>query len=184
MSSHEPPPPSPEEIGEKLLRQRVVPLLSAIDDEVAEMVIAHLLFLEKQAPGAPSTLYIDSPGGVVPAALAIHDVLRGLSGPVATLALHSCSGMAVLLLAHGAPGMRSCLEDTQIILVPFHGGDDIDKETAAAEILQIEELCIRLLQADTALSPGELEEAFLYGRTFTAQEALAAGIVDRIIRRP
>ena len=107
------------DIYSRLLRERIIFLTEEIDDRVANLVIAQLLFLESEDPEKDISLYINSPGGVVTSGLAIYDTMRYLRAPVSTLCIGQAASMAAVLLAGGAPGKRYALPHARIMI---HGG--------------------------------------------------------------
>lgn len=167
-----------------LLKERIILLGSAIDDSVANVIVAQLLYLNSQDPKSPINLYIQSPGGVVYAGLAIYDTMQMISAPVHTLCVGFSGSMGTALLASGARGKRYALPHATIHMHPTGGGskgytEDVRIATREQERLQIQ--LFHLMGKHTGHSWKEIEEFFIRDRYLSAPEARAFGLVDEIL---
>ncbi|KZV88051.1 hypothetical protein EXIGLDRAFT_619927 [Exidia glandulosa HHB12029] len=181
------------DIFSRLLRERVIMLNGGIDDGEASLIVAQLLFLEAEESSKPIHLYINSPGGVVTAGMAIYDTMQYISAPVHTYCIGQASSMGSLLLAAGEAGKRHALPNARIMIHQPSGGASgqaTDIAIHAKEILRVRESLTALYQKHCARS-GEEEAAgverfrLALERDYfmTAPEALEFGIVDRILER-
>lgn len=180
------PPARPGEHGwdvfSRLLKERIIFLGTAIGDEVATVVIAQLLYLESEDRHAPIALYINSPGGLVTAALAIRDTMGNVAPPVHTVAMGQASGVALLLLAHGARGHRSALSVARMALAPLEAPRP---DTDAAALARTRANIAAMFAADTGQPEATIARDSERSRTFTPDEAKAYGLIDAILaRRP
>lgn len=167
-----------------LLKERIVMLGTAIDDAVANVVVAQLLYLNSLDPKAPIHLYIQSPGGVVYAGLAIYDTMQMISAPVHTLCVGFSGSMGTALLACGAKGKRHALPHATIHMHPTGGGsrgytEDVRIATREQERLQIQ--LFHLMGKHSGRSWKEIEDFFIRDRYLSAPEAKAFGLVDEIL---
>jgi ATP-dependent Clp protease protease subunit len=172
------------DIYSRLLRERIVLLGTPIDDHVASLICAQLLFLESESPEKEINLYINSPGGVVSAGLAIYDTMQYISAPVATLCLGQAASMAALLLAAGAPGMRFALPNSRILIhQPMGGfsGQATDIEIHAREILRLKEALNGILAKHTGAPLEKIAQDTDRDYFMDAGEAKEYGIIDRIL---
>jgi ATP-dependent Clp protease, protease subunit len=174
------------DIYSRLLNDRVVFLGSAIDDEVANLVIAQLIHLEADDPDKDIALYVNSPGGSAYAALAIYDAMQFIRCDVATI----CCGIAMsggsLVLAGGAKGKRSALPNSRILIHQPSGGfqgQSTDIEIHAREALTLRERLEELYAADTGQERERVHLDMERDRFFSAQEAVAYGLVDRVLQQ-
>jgi len=168
-----------------LLRERIVFLGSPIDDYVANLIVAQLLFLDREDREREISMYINSPGGVIPAGLAIYDTMQLVRAPISTYAVGVAASMATVLLTAGTNGRRFALPHATIHLhQPLGGvqGQATDIEIAAREILRMRSLLNTLLQRHTALSDEQIDR--LTDRDFymTAEQAVEYGIVDQVLQ--
>jgi ATP-dependent Clp protease protease subunit len=174
------------DIYSRLLKERIVFLGGAINDEVANLIIAQLLFLEAEDPKRDITLYINSPGGVVTAGLAIYDTMQYIKADVSTLCLGQAASMGALLLAAGAPGKRFVLPNSRILIhQPMGGfqGQATDIDIHAKEILKLKQRLNEIL-ANHCGQPIERVQADTERDYFMgAKEALEYGLVDEIIEK-
>jgi ATP-dependent Clp protease protease subunit len=172
------------DIYSRLLKDRIVFIGQPIDDHIANVVIAQLLFLEAEDPERDINLYINSPGGLVTAGLAIYDTMQFIKPDVATICLGQAASMAALLLAAGANGKRSALPNARVMIhQPLGGsqGQAADIEIYAREILNTRDSLNRIL-AKHAQKPIERIEADSDRNFFmSANEAKEYGIVDEVI---
>jgi len=173
------------DIYSRLLMDRIIFLGSQINDDVANIVIAQLLFLEADAPGKDIQLYINSPGGDVSAGLAIYDTMQHLSSAVCTICMGMAASMGCFLLATGRPGKRSALPHARIMMhQPWGGtakGTASDIEIAAKEILFMRAKMFELLGKHTGQPLERIEREFDRDHYMSAEEAKRYGIIDRVV---
>jgi ATP-dependent Clp protease protease subunit len=172
------------DIYSRLLKDRIIFLGSPITDDVANVVIAQLLFLEAEDPEKDIHLYLNSPGGEVSAGLGIYDAMQYVSPAVETTCMGQAASMAALLLAGGAPGKRYALPHARIMIhQPLGGvqGQATDIQIHAEEILKIRRKMNEILAKHTGRDVAEVEKNTERDRFMSAQEALDYGIVDRIM---
>ena len=172
------------DIYSRLLKDNIIFVGSAIDDDVANLVIAQLLFLEAEDPEKDIQLYINSPGGSVTSGLAILDTMRYIRPNVSTLCIGQAMSMAAVLLAAGEKGKRLALPNSRIMLHQPHGGIQgtaSDIEIHTREILRLRERIITLLASYTGKSPEEINIDADRDFVLTAQEAVKYGLVDQVI---
>ena len=172
------------DIYSRLLKDNIIFVGSAIDDDVANLVIAQLLFLEAEDPEKDIQLYINSPGGAVTSGLAILDTMRYIRPNVSTLCIGQAMSMGAVLLAAGEKGKRLALPNSRIMLHQPHGGIQgtaSDIEIHTREILRLRERIISLLASYTGKSPEEINIDADRDFVLTAEEAVEYGIVDQVI---
>tara|TARA_B100000953_G_scaffold252502_1_gene215450 strand:+ start:818 stop:1426 length:609 start_codon:yes stop_codon:yes gene_type:complete len=172
------------DIYSRLLKDNIIFVGSAIDDDVANLVIAQLLFLEAEDPEKDIQLYINSPGGAVTSGLAILDTMRYIRPNVSTLCIGQAMSMGAVLLAAGEKGKRLALPNSRIMLHQPHGGIQgtaSDIEIHTREILRLRESIINLLASYTRKSPEEINIDADRDFVLTAKEAVEYGIVDQVI---
>ncbi len=172
------------DIYSRLLKDNIIFVGSAIDDDVANLVIAQLLFLEAEDPEKDIQLYINSPGGSVTSGLAILDTMRYIRPNVSTLCIGQAMSMGAVLLAAGEKGKRLALPNSRIMLHQPHGGIQgtaSDIEIHTREILRLRERIITLLSSNTSKPPEEINVDADRDFVLTAQEAVEYGIVDQVI---
>ena len=172
------------DIYSRLLKDNIIFIGSAIDDDVANLVIAQLLFLEAEDPEKDIQLYINSPGGAVTSGLAILDTMRYIRPNVSTLCIGQAMSMGAVLLAAGEKGKRLALPNSRIMLHQPHGGIQgtaSDIEIHTREILRLRESIINLLASYTRKSPEEINIDADRDFVLTAKEAVEYGIVDQVI---
>jgi ATP-dependent Clp protease protease subunit len=172
------------DIYSRLLRERVVFLGTAIDDDVANLVVAQLLHLEAEDPDKDIQMYVNSPGGVVYAGLAIYDTMRFIKPDVATI----CCGIAMsagsLVLAGGAPGKRSALPNSRILIHQPSGGfqgQATDIQIHAKETLALRERIEEIYAEHTGQPQEQISLDLERDRYFTADQAREYGLIDRVI---
>jgi ATP-dependent Clp protease protease subunit len=172
------------DIYSRLLKDNIIFIGSEINDEMANAVIAQLLFLEAESPKKEVSLYINSPGGSITAGIAIYDTMQFIKSDVATICVGQAASMAAVLLAAGRKGKRYSLPNSRIVLhQPFGGyqGQASDIAIQAKEILRIREAINDILARHTGQSKdkiqGDIERDFI----MTAGEAKAYGLIDEII---
>ena len=174
------------DIYSRLLKDRIVFIGTPIDDTVANTVIAQLLFLESQKDDEDIYLYINSPGGVVTAGLAIYDTMQFIKPDVVTICIGQAASMAAVLLAAGTKGKRFSLPHSRIIIhQPIGGihGQARDIEIHAKEILRIKQTLNEILSKHTNQPIEKIEQDTDRDNFMTAEEALKYGIIDKIIEK-
>ncbi|BDV01163.1 ATP-dependent Clp protease proteolytic subunit [Thermodesulfomicrobium sp. WS] len=172
------------DIYSRLLKDRIILLGTPIDDHVANLVCAQLLFLESEQPDKQINLYINSPGGSVTAGLAIYDTMQYISAPVATLCIGQAASMAAVLLAAGAPGMRYCLPNARVLIhQPMGGfqGQATDIDIQAREIIRLRARLNAILAQHTGQNVERVEQDTERDYFMTAEEAKAYGVVDQVL---
>lgn len=172
------------DIYSRLLRDRIILLGTAIDDHVASLVCAQLLFLESENPEKPINLYINSPGGVVTAGMAIYDTMQYISAPVSTVCIGQASSMGAVLLAAGESGMRFALPHARILIhQPLGGmqGQATDIDIHAREILRMREMLNGILAQHTGKKLKKIAEDTERDYFMGPQEAKDYGIIDKIL---
>jgi ATP-dependent Clp protease, protease subunit len=171
----------------RLLKDRIVFLGSAIDDAVANVVVAQLLFLESEDPDRDVTLYLNCPGGDVTAGLAIYDTMQALRSPVATYCVGRAASMASLLLCAGAPGKRHALPHARVMIhQPLAGmqGQVTDIEIHAREILKARDTLNGLYARHTRQPIEKIARDTERDNFMSAAEARDYGLVDRVLGDP
>jgi len=172
------------DIYSRLLKDRIIFLGTVIGDEVANSVVAQLLFLQSEDPKADVHLYINSPGGAVTAGLAIYDTMQFIKCPVATYCLGPCASMGAVLLAAGAKGKRNSLPNSRIMIhQPMAGmeGSAEDIMIHAKEFGKLKERLNCILLKHTGRPLEEIERDTDRDRFMTAEEALEYGLIDHVI---
>ena len=172
------------DIYSRLLKDRIVLLGSGVDDHVASLICAQLLFLESEDPEKEIFMYINSPGGVVTAGMAIYDTMQFISAPVSTLCLGQAASMSALLLAAGSPGMRYALPHSRIMIhQPLGGaqGQATDIDIQAKEILRMKKSLNQIMADHTGQKIEKIEADTERDNFMIAEEALAYGIIDKIL---
>ena len=175
------------DIYSRLLKDRIIFLGGPIDDNVANVVIAQLLFLESEDPDKDIHLYINSPGGVVTAGLAIYDTMQYIKPDVSTICIGQAASMGSVLLAAGAKGKRYALPYSRIMIhQPLGGaqGQSTDIQFQAREILRIRETLNEILSRHTGQSVKKLTEDTERDNFMSALEAKKYGLIDEVIIRP
>ena len=175
------------DIYSRLLKDRIIFLGGPIDDNVANVVIAQLLFLESEDPDKDIPLYINSPGGVVTAGLAIYDTMQYIKPDVSTICIGQAASMGSVLLAAGAKGKRYALPYSRIMIhQPLGGaqGQSTDIQIQAREILRIRETLNEILSRHTGQSVKKLTEDTERDNFMSALEAKKYGLIDEVIIRP
>jgi ATP-dependent Clp protease protease subunit len=171
---------------DRLLRDRIVMLGQEIDDTLANVVVAQLLFLEAEDPDKDITLYVSSPGGSVYAGLAIYDTMTYVRPPVGTLCVGLAASMAAVLLAAGEPGKRVSLPSSRILLHQPHGGargQVSDIEIQAREARHSKDTLVEILAKATGKSHEVLVSALDRDLYLGAEEARDYGLIDQVLVR-
>ncbi|GGC35014.1 ATP-dependent Clp protease proteolytic subunit [Novosphingobium marinum] len=171
------------DIFSRLLRERIVFVTGQVEDGMASLIVAQLLFLESENPSKDISMYINSPGGVVTAGMAIHDTMQYIRPRVSTVCIGQAASMGSFLLAAGEPGMRIALPNARIMVHQPSGGARgmaSDIEIQAREILRIRKRMNDLYVKYTGKSLDAIEKAMDRDTFLEAEEALEFGIVDKV----
>ena len=174
------------DIYSRLLRDRIVFLGTGIDDEVANLVIAQLLFLEAEDPEKDVNLYINSPGGSVTAGLAVYDTMRYVRCDVATICIGQAASMAAWLLAAGTKGKRMALPNSRVMIhQPMGGvqGQATEIDIHAREILKLRARMNEILAVHTGKAIDEIARDTERDYHMSGEEAQAYGLIDKVVRR-
>ena len=174
------------DIFSRLLRERIIFLGSEIDDDVANSVVAQLLLLDSENPEKDIMLYINSPGGVITAGLAIYDTMQLIKADVSTICLGDAASMGAFLLSGGTKGKRLALPNSRIMIhQPLGGakGQATDIEIEAKEILRMKTMLNELMAQHTGQKIEKIKKDTERDNFMSAQEALEYGLIDRIITR-
>jgi len=174
------------DIYSRLLKDRIIFLGGGIDDSVANLVIAQLLFLEAEDPDKDIHLYINSPGGVVTAGMAIYDTMRYIKAPVSTICIGQAASMGAFLLSGGEKGKRLALTNSRIMIhQPIGGfqGQATDIHIHAKEILRMKQQLNELLAEHTGQSVAKVENDTERDYFMSGEEAKSYGIIDAIVAR-
>jgi len=170
-----------------LLQNRIVFLGTPIDDNIANLIVAQLLYLDREDPGKDIQFYINSPGGVVYAGLAIYDTMQLLRADVRTTAIGSTASMATVLLAGGAKGKRFALPNSTIHMHPAGGGSRgyaLDVEIQARELLRLNRRIHEIMSFHTGQTPEQIAHDFERDRYLLPAEAVAYGLIDGVLPGP
>jgi ATP-dependent Clp protease protease subunit len=173
------------DIFSRLLMDRIVFLGTPVNDDVANIIIAQLLFLEADNPGRDIFLYVNSPGGSVSAGLAIYDTMQYLTSPVNTICMGMAASMGCFLLAGGRKGKRMSLPHARIMMHQPSGGTQgtaADIEIQAREILYMRQKMHELMAKHTNRSAEQIERDFDRDKYMSAEDAKEYGIIDQIIQ--
>ncbi|WP_268740497.1 ATP-dependent Clp endopeptidase proteolytic subunit ClpP [Novosphingobium beihaiensis] len=171
------------DIYSRLLRERIVFVTGQVEDHMASLIVAQLLFLESENPSKDISMYINSPGGVVTAGMAIHDTMQYIKPRVSTVCIGQAASMGSFLLAAGEPGMRIALPNARIMVHQPSGGAQgmaSDIEIQAREILRMRKRLNDLYVKYTGKSLDEIEAAMDRDTFLEAEEALSFGLVDKV----
>jgi ATP-dependent Clp protease protease subunit len=174
------------DIFSRLLRDRIIFVGTVIDDVVANLVIAQLLFLEAEDPDRDIHLYIHSPGGIVSAGLAIYDTMQFIRPDVATICMGQASSMAALLLAAGAKGKRSALPHSRIMIHQPMGasrGQAVEMQIYTKEILKLREQLNEILALHTGQPMERIRTDTDRNFFMSSEEARSYGLVDQVIAK-
>jgi ATP-dependent Clp protease, protease subunit len=172
------------DIYSRLLKDRVVFCVGPVEDYMANVIVAQLLFLESENPDKEISLYINSPGGAVTAGMAIYDTMQFIQPQVSTLCVGQAASMGAVLLAGGAPGKRYCLQHSRVMIhQPLGGyqGQATDIDIHAREILKIREELNQLLARHSGQSVETIRNDTERDRFMTAPEAKEYGLVDHVL---
>ena len=176
------------DIFSRLLRERIVFVTGEVEDNMASLIVAQLLFLESENPKKDIYMYINSPGGVVTAGMAIHDTMQYIRPRVGTVCIGQAASMGSFLLAAGEPGMRVALSNARVMIHQPSGGARgmaSDIEIQAREILRIRKRMNDLYVKYTGKSLKEIEKAMDRDKFMSADEAKEFGLIDEVFdKRP
>jgi ATP-dependent Clp protease protease subunit len=174
------------DIYSRLLKDRIIFIGTPIDDYIANLVVAQMIFLEGEDPDRDINLYIQSPGGVVSAGLAIYDTMQFVKCPVSTLCMGLAASMGAVLLTAGATGKRYCLPNAKVMIhQPLGGaqGQATDIEIATREMLKTRDQLNQILAKHTGKPIDQIVKDTDRNHWMTAEEAKAYGLVDEIIEK-
>ncbi len=172
------------DIYSRLLKERVIFLVGTVEDYMANMVLAQLLYLESENPDKDIHLYINSPGGSVTAGMAIYDTMQFIKPDVSTMCIGQAASMGALLLAGGAAGKRYCLPDSRVMIhQPMGGvqGQATDIDIHAREILVIRERLNEILAHHTGRSMDVIQNDTERDNFMGAKEAVEFGLIDKVL---
>jgi ATP-dependent Clp protease protease subunit len=172
------------DVYSRLLKDRIVFLGTEVNDTVANLIIAQLLFLESEDPDKEITLYINSPGGVITAGLAIYDTMQYVRCPVATVCLGQAASMAAVLLASGEKGRRRALPNSRVMIhQPLGGfrGQATDIEIHAKEILALRHRLNEIMEFHTGQPAVKIKEDTERDRYLSSNDAKEYGIIDDVV---
>ena len=170
-----------------LLKERIIFVGMPINDQVANLMVAQLLYLASEDPEKPISMYINCPGGIVYHGLAIYDTMQQIPAPVATYAVGVTASMGTVLLAAGTKGYRYALPHATVHMHPAGGsaqGYAPDVEIQYKELKRVEDLLHKLLAQHTGQTVEQISADFDRDRFMTAQEAVEYGLVDQILEPP
>jgi ATP-dependent Clp protease protease subunit len=172
------------DIYSRLLKERIVFLGTPVDDAIASLIVAQLIFLESEDPEKDIQLYINSPGGSVTAGLAIYDTMQYIKPNVCTICVGLAASMSAILLLAGAPGKRSSLPNSRIMIhqpsMSGAHGTASDISIQAEEILKTKKRITELIAAHSTRSAEEIEKDMDRDKYFSAEEAKSYGLIDNI----
>ena len=174
------------DIYSRLLKERVIFLVGGVDDHVANVIVAQLLFLEAENPEKDISLYINSPGGVVTAGMAIYDTMQYIKPDVSTICVGQACSMGALLLAAGAKGKRYALPNARVMIHQPSGGSQgqaTDIEIQAREILSMRQRLNEILASHTGQSIEVIARDTERDNFKSAADAVAYGLVDQVLER-
>lgn len=174
------------DIYSRLLKERVIFVVGEIEQHMANLIIAQLLFLESENPDKDIAMYINSPGGVVTGGLAIYDTMQFIKPDVATMCIGQAASAGALLLAAGAAGKRYCLPNASVMIHQVLGGyqgQASDIEIHAKETLRVGRRLNEILAKHTGNSLAQIKKDTDRDNFMTAEEAMAYGIVDKIMTK-
>ncbi len=174
------------DIYSRLLKERIIFLVGPVEDHMANLVVAQLLFLEAENPDKDISLYINSPGGVITAGMSIYDTMQFIKPDVSTLCIGQACSMGAFLLAGGAKGKRHCLPNSRVMIHQPSGGAQgqaTDIEIQAREILAMRSKLNRLMAEHTGKPLEDIERDTERDRFMSADEAREYGLVDSVLNR-
>lgn len=172
------------DIYSRLLKERVIFMVGQVEDHMANLIVAQMLYLESENPDKDIHLYINSPGGAVTSGMAIYDTMQFVKPDVSTVCLGQAASMGALILTGGAAGKRYCLPHSRIMIhQPLGGfqGQASDIEIHAREILRVRERLNEILQKHSGQDLSTIETDTERDRFMEAEEALQYGLIDKVI---
>lgn len=173
------------DIYSRLLKDRIIFLVGEIEDHMANLIVAELLFLEAQDPKKDISIYINSPGGAVTAAMAIHDTMKFIKPDVSTICVGQAASAGAFLLSAGTKGKRYALPHSRIMIHQVLGGaqgQNTDIQIHAKEIMRVGQTLNELLATYTGQSLEKVKQDTDRDHFMSAQEALAYGMIDKVIQ--
>lgn len=173
------------DIYSRLLKERIIFVTGEIEDNMASLIVAQLLFLESENSEKDISMYINSPGGVITAGMSIFDTMNYIKPDVSTICLGMAASMGSFLLAGGTKGKRYCLPNSKVLIhQPLGGyrGQASDIEIHANEIMKTKKRMNKYLAQFTGKKESEIEKATDRDNILTAEEALSFGLVDKIVK--
>ena len=173
------------DIYSRLLKERIIFLTGQVYDQVASLICAQLLFLESENPSKDISFYINSPGGVVSAGLAIYDTMQIIKPEVATICVGMAASMGAVLLSGGAPGKRSCLENARVMIHQVSAGFQgtaADINVQAAEINRTMDTLMTILSKHTGKSEEQVRQDCDRDHWLSAEDAVSYGVVDKVLK--
>ncbi len=172
------------DIFSRLLKDSIIFIGTPIDDQIANLIVAQLLFLEAEDPERDINLYINSPGGSITAGMGIYDTMQFIKNDVTTICVGQCASMGALLLTAGAPGKRFALPHSRILIHQPSGGasgQETDVRIMAQEILRMREMTSRIIAHHSGQSYEQVELDVERDRIMSAIQAKEYGIIDEVI---
>ena len=174
------------DIYSRLLKERVIFIVGAIEDHMANLIVAQLLFLESENPDKDINLYINSPGGSVTAGMSIYDTMQFIKPDVSTMCIGQAASMGAVLLSGGTKGKRYCLPHSRVMIhQPLGGyqGQASDIDIHAREVLEIRERLNRILSKHTGQTIDKIRQDTDRDNFMSGETALAYGMIDRVLER-
>jgi len=174
------------DIYSRLLKERLVFVVGPVDDYMANIVVAQMLFLESENPEKDIALYINSPGGVVSSGLAIYDTMQFIKPDVSTICIGQAASMGAVLLAGGTQGKRYCLPHARMMIHQPHGGTQgqaVDIEIQAREILELRERLNMILAKHTGQTVERIKQDTDRDHFMDWQEAVRYGLIDKVLEK-
>jgi ATP-dependent Clp protease protease subunit len=174
------------DIYSRLLKDRIIIIGEPIDDHIANLIVAELLFLEKEDPDRDIEMYVNSPGGSVTAGLAIYDTMQTIKPDIATICVGQAASMGAVLLAGGAKGKRYALPHARMMIHQVSAGFQgtaLDIDIQAREILKYNDLLARILQQHTGQDLDRLKSDIQRDYFMSSTEAVEYGLVDSVLER-
>ena len=172
------------DIYSRLLKDNIIFISTPIDDQIANLIVAQLIFLEAEDPEKDISLYINSPGGSITAGMAIYDTMQFIRADVSTLCVGQCASMAALLLAAGAKGKRFALPNSRILIHQPSGGAEgqaTDIRIMAEEIIRMRELTSNILAKHSGQDYEQIERDVERDRIMSSMQAKEYGLIDEVI---
>ena len=172
------------DIFSRLLKDRIIFIDGEINDQMADLVVAQILFLESENPEKDISIYINSPGGAVTAGLAIYDTMKYVKCDIQTICMGQAASMAAILLAGGTKGKRYALPSSRVMIHQPRGGvegQESDISILAKEIIRLKKLSIDYLANDTGKKSDKVAEDIERDYYMSAQEAMDYGVVDHVM---